>query len=74
MEADSTDVVARAGAAFTRWIGLIDELLQADGASPDHAAELAMLVTTSIEGAVLVARTTGDSTALDLVHRQLRAS
>jgi AcrR family transcriptional regulator len=73
VEADSTDVIARAGAAFTRWIALIDEFLQADGASTDHAAELAMLVTTSIEGAVLVARTTGNSTALDLVHRQLRA-
>lgn len=73
VEADGTDVLTRAGAAFTRWIDLIDERLQADGASPDHAAELAMLITTSIEGAVLVTRTTGNSTALDLVHRQLRA-
>ena len=32
-----------------------------------------MLATTAIEGAVLVARTTGSTTPLDLVHRQLRA-
>lgn len=73
VEADNTDVLARAGAAFDRWIGLIEELLLADGVTPDRAAELAMLATTSIEGAVLVARTRGDGTALDLVHRQLRA-
>lgn len=73
VEADNTEVLARAAAAFRRWIGLIEELLRADGVHPERATELAMLVTTSIEGAVLVARTTGDGTALDLVHRQLRA-
>ncbi|MUM35083.1 TetR/AcrR family transcriptional regulator, partial [Mycobacterium sp. CBMA361] len=43
------------------------------GVAPEQAAELAMLATTAIEGAVLVARTTSSTTPLDLVHRQLRA-
>lgn len=73
VEADNTEVLARAAAAFDKWIGLIEGLLRSDGVAPDRAAELAMLATTSIEGAVLVARTTGEMTALDLVHRQLRA-
>jgi hypothetical protein len=73
VEADNTEVMARAAAAFTRWIELIEDLMRADGINPGRAAELAMLATTSIEGAVLVARTAGDDTALTLVHRQLRA-
>ena len=51
----------------------LEERLRADGVAPDHAAEIAMLITTSVEGAVLVARATGALTPLDLVHRQLRA-
>ena len=73
VEADNPPVVARAAAAFTRWTGLIEEFLRRDGVTAERAAELAMLTTTAIEGAVLVARTTGDAGALDLVHRQLRA-
>ena len=73
VEADNPPVVARAAAAFTRWTGLIEELLRRDGVTAERAAELAMLTTPAIEGAVLVARTTGDAGALDLVHRQLRA-
>ncbi|MHA3021473.1 TetR/AcrR family transcriptional regulator [Mycobacterium sp. BMJ-28] len=73
VEAENADVVARAAAAFARWIGIIEGLLRADGVAADRAAELAMLITTAIEGAVLVARTAGEDTALDLVHRQLRA-
>lgn len=72
VEADNADVIARAAAAFTRWITLIEERLRDDGVTATRAAELAMLVTTAVEGAVLVARTTGESAPLDLVHRQLR--
>lgn len=72
VEADNTEVMARAAAAFTRWITQLEELMHADGIAAGRAAELAMLATTSIEGAVLVARTAGDDTALTLVHRQLR--
>jgi AcrR family transcriptional regulator len=72
VEADNPPVIERAAAAFGRWTGLIEELLRNDGVAATRAAELAMLVTTAVEGAVLVARTTGQSTPLDLVHRQLR--
>ncbi|MDH6247322.1 TetR/AcrR family transcriptional regulator [Mycobacterium sp. OTB74] len=73
VEADNQPVLERAGAAFTRWIDLVETQLRADGVEADRAAELAMLVTTSIEGAVLVARATESTAPLDLVHRQLRA-
>ena len=66
-------VIERAAAAFARWTDLIAGLLIADGASKTRAAELAMLTTTSFEGAIIVARASRDISALDLVHRQLRA-
>ncbi len=73
VEADNPPVIERAAAAFTRWLGQLQEQLQAAGASAEQAADLAMLATTAIEGAVLVARTTRSTAPLDLVHRQLRA-
>lgn len=73
VEADNPEVVARAAAAFSRWIEQIEALLRTDGVDAERAAELAMLTTTAIEGAVLVCRTTGSTAPLDLVHRQLRA-
>ena len=73
VEADNQPVIERAAAAFTRWLAQLEAQLRADGAPAEEAAELAMLATTAIEGAVLVARTTGTITPLDLVHRQLRA-
>lgn len=63
----------RAGAAFTRWTGLIADRLRADGADEKRAEELAMLIITAVEGAIVVARATRDVTPLDLVHAQLRA-
>lgn len=63
----------RAGVAFTRWTGQISRRLQHDGVSAERAEELAMLILTAIEGAVVVARATRDVTPLDLIHRQLRA-
>jgi len=73
VEADNPPVIERAAAAFSRWTGLIGDLLRSDGLAATRATELAVLCTTAIEGAVLVARTAGDTAALDLVHRQLRA-
>jgi AcrR family transcriptional regulator len=66
-------VIERAAAAFTRWTNLIAERLVADGVPIERADELAMLTTTSIEGAIVVARASRDVKPLDLVHRQLRA-
>jgi AcrR family transcriptional regulator len=66
-------VIARAAAAFSRWTDLITTRLVSDGVSKKRAAELAMLTTTSIEGAIVVARASRDVKALDVVHGQLRA-
>ncbi|MBU9765204.1 TetR/AcrR family transcriptional regulator [Mycobacterium sp. TNTM28] len=70
---DSADpVLQRAGAAFTRWTALIADRLRADGADEQRARELAMVITTAVEGAVIVARATRDVTPLDLIHGRLR--
>ncbi|BBZ16548.1 TetR/AcrR family transcriptional regulator [Mycolicibacterium gadium] len=66
-------VIERAAAAFSRWTDLITARLISDGVPTRRAAELAMLTTTSVEGAIVVARASRDVTALDLVHGQLRA-
>lgn len=66
-------VIERAAAAFSKWTDLITTRLVSDGIAKERAAELAMLTTTSIEGAIVVARASRDVKALDLVHGQLRA-
>ncbi|HET7666919.1 MAG TPA: TetR/AcrR family transcriptional regulator [Mycobacterium sp.] len=68
----ATAVIDRAAAAFTRWTALIAERLVADGVSAARAEELAMLSTTAIEGAIIVARASRDLKPLDLIHGQLR--
>jgi AcrR family transcriptional regulator len=65
-------VIDRAAAAFTRWTGLIAQRLSSEGTSAEQAAELAMLITASIEGAIVVARASRDVKPLDLVHNHLR--
>jgi AcrR family transcriptional regulator len=67
----ATPVIDRAAAAFARWTDLIAQRLVADGVSSSRADELAMLSTTAIEGAILVARASRDLKALDVVHGQL---
>ncbi|HJT93260.1 MAG TPA: TetR/AcrR family transcriptional regulator [Mycobacterium sp.] len=69
----ATPVIERAAAAFARWTDLIAQRLIADGVSTERAEELAMLTTTAIEGAIVVARASRDVKPLDLVHGQLRA-
>jgi AcrR family transcriptional regulator len=66
-------VIERAAAAFARWTDLIAQRLIADGVSAQRAGELAILTTTAIEGAIVVARASRDVKPLDLVHGQLRA-
>jgi AcrR family transcriptional regulator len=70
---DGVTPLDRAGAAFTRWNGLIAGRLVADGVADDRAAELSMFVTAAIEGAVVMSRATRDAGPLDATHRQLRA-
>ncbi|OBB41764.1 MULTISPECIES: TetR/AcrR family transcriptional regulator [unclassified Mycobacterium] len=72
-KADVAPVVDRAAAAFTSWNGLMIDRLIDDGVAPERAETLAMLVLTSIEGAIVVARTARDMRPLELVHNQLRA-
>jgi AcrR family transcriptional regulator len=67
-------VIERAAAVFERWNELIAQRFAADGIPPDQARELAVLATSAIEGAILLARVRRDLTPLDLVHRQLRNS
>lgn len=69
----ATPVIDRAAAAFTRWTELIAARMIADGVSAPRAEQLAMLITTAIEGAIVVARASRDLKPLDLVHGQLRA-
>src|SRR3954451_6238826 len=68
-----SDLPAHAGAAFARWQDLLGERLVAQGVGADRAAELAVLVIASIEGAIVMARARRDIGPLDTVHRELRA-
>ncbi len=68
----ATPVIDRAAAAFARWTDLIAQRLVAGGVSSSRADELAMLSTTAIEGAIVVARASRNLKALDVVHGQLR--
>jgi AcrR family transcriptional regulator len=62
----------RAGEVFDRWQELLEERLAAQGMRKARAAELAVLVIASVEGAIVMARTRCDTEPLDKVHRQLR--
>ncbi|MEB3980553.1 TetR/AcrR family transcriptional regulator [Mycobacterium sp. 663a-19] len=65
-------VVERAAAVFDRWTDLIARRFIDDGMGPDRARELALLATSALEGAIVLARVRRDSAPLDAVHRQLR--
>ena len=65
-------VIERAAAVFDRWSDLIAQRFIADGIARDRATELAVLATSAIEGAILLARVRRDLAPLDLVYRQLR--
>lgn len=72
VEADEETVIERAAAVFDRWTDLIARRFIADGVPADRANERAVLATSAIEGAILLARVRRDLTPLDVVHRQLR--
>ena len=69
----TTPLIERSAAVFARWNELISRRLVDDGIAAARADELAMLMTTAIEGAIIVARASRDMKPLDLVHHQLRA-
>ncbi|OBH17031.1 TetR/AcrR family transcriptional regulator [Mycobacterium sp. E3247] len=64
-------VVERAASVFDRWNELIAQRFVADGIPRERAADLAVLATTALEGAIVLARVRRDLTPLDIVHRQL---
>jgi AcrR family transcriptional regulator len=68
-----SDLHEHAGAAFERWQGLLEGRLTGQGVGAERAAELAVLVIASIEGAIVMARARRDARPLDDVHRRLRA-
>ncbi|KKC03466.1 TetR/AcrR family transcriptional regulator [Mycobacterium nebraskense] len=65
-------VVERAASVFDRWTDLIAQRFIADGIPRERAGDLALLATTALEGAIVLARVRRDLTPLDAVHRQLR--
>lgn len=69
----NTEAVRHAAAAFDRWNRLIAGRLIADGVSRKKATDLATLVISALEGALVLARAGRDVGPLDAVHRTLRA-
>ncbi len=65
-------VIERAAAAFARWRKVIRQRLIADGVPAQQAGALALLVLSSFEGALVIARASRDLEPLDTVHAQLR--
>ncbi len=65
-------MIDRAAAAFSRWNNLIAGQLVSDGSTKKRADELAVLITASLEGALVLAQAARSVDPLDLVHRQLR--
>ncbi|MFN8087497.1 MAG: TetR/AcrR family transcriptional regulator [Mycobacterium sp.] len=65
--------IDRAAAAFDSWNGLIVEQLVSEGITKDRAHELAVVITASLEGALVLAQAARSVDPLDVVHRQLRA-
>lgn len=69
----SRAIIERAAAAFTRWQQAIATLLTSDGVDAARAGEIAMLVLSSFEGAIVIARAVRDLAPLNLVHGRLRS-
>lgn len=67
----SPPMIDRAHAAFERWNGLIAQQMIADGIPATRAADLAVLMTSALEGAIVLARAARDVAPIDTVHRQL---
>ena len=69
----SAAVIDRAAAVFGRWQSLLAELLIADGVPATRARRTAVMVLSSFEGALVLARAARDLEPLDVVHAQLRS-
>lgn len=60
-----------AAEAFEGWEGLLAESLGEHGVTPDQAADLAVLVVASVEGATAMCRAKHSAQPLDRIARQL---
>jgi len=70
----ASELVRNAAArAFDSWCGAIAKRLQADGANPKRAKEIALAVVSIIEGALMLSRTSGDTAALNAAKTAARA-
>jgi AcrR family transcriptional regulator len=72
-ERDGDDLQQLAGEAFGRWEELLTRNFVNAGIRRERARELAVLVITSIEGALIVSRAQKSPAPLDSVRAQLRA-
>lgn len=70
-ESAESALVDRAGVAFERWTAQITRKLEDDGISAEVAEDLALLVMSAIEGAVVMARATRTTKPLERVRGQL---
>ncbi|AFM17630.1 transcriptional regulator [Mycolicibacterium chubuense NBB4] len=69
----SDAMIERAAAAFARWRQVIAGRLVADGVPAPRADDLAVLVLSSFEGAIVLARAARDLEPLERVHTHLQA-
>ena len=70
----ASELVRNAAAgAFDSWCVAMTERLQADGANPKRAKEIALAVVSIIEGALMLSRTSGDTAALNAAKTAARA-
>ena len=72
---DATNVmptIEHAAAVFDQLTALIAQYLTADGVPPARSRDLALFVTASVEGAIVLARAYRNIEPLDLVHARLR--
>lgn len=66
------DLLGSAADAFAHWQAVMARQYAAHGATPERADELAMIVVAAVEGALVLCQARRDTTALDVVRRQLR--
>ncbi|HZN80252.1 MAG TPA: TetR/AcrR family transcriptional regulator [Mycobacterium sp.] len=66
-----TPTIEHAAAVFDQWTALIAQYLTADGVPSARSRDLALFVTASVEGAIVLARAYRNIEPLDLVHARL---
>ncbi|MDA1362484.1 TetR/AcrR family transcriptional regulator [Glycomyces luteolus] len=73
-EGEETPELAAAAKAFAEWQALLADSLLAHGVDAETAADLAVLIVASVEGATAMCRAARSELPLDRVERQLEAA